>query len=30
MKSENGIALLFYIFLSHGNGRKNEKRGGRV
>ena len=28
MQSENGILLLFYIFLSHGNERKkNEKRG---
>jgi hypothetical protein len=27
MQSENGILLLFYIFLSHGNERKkNEKR----
>jgi hypothetical protein len=30
MQSENGILLLFYIFLSHGNGKKenktNEKR----
>ena len=26
MQSENGILLLFYIFLSHGNGEKNEKR----
>jgi hypothetical protein len=25
--SENGIVLLFYIFLSHGNEKKNEKRG---
>ena len=25
MQSENGILLLFYIFLSHG--KKNEKRG---
>ena len=29
MQSENGILLLFYIFLSHGNEEeKNEKRGG--
>ena len=30
MQSENGILLLFYIFLSHGNGKKkkkNEKKG---
>jgi len=30
MQSENGILLLFYIFLSHGNEKKkkkNEKRG---
>jgi hypothetical protein len=31
MQSENGILLLFYIFLSHGNEEKkkekNEKRG---
>jgi hypothetical protein len=30
MQSENGILLLFYIFLSHGNekkGKKNEKGG---
>ena len=26
MQSENGILLLFYIFLSHGN----EKKGGRM
>jgi hypothetical protein len=26
MQSENGILLLFYIFLSHGNREKNEKR----
>jgi hypothetical protein len=26
MQSENGILLLFYIFLSHGNEKKNEKR----
>jgi hypothetical protein len=25
MQSENGILLLFYIFLSHGNGKKNIK-----
>jgi hypothetical protein len=33
MQSENGILLLFYIFLSHGNERKKnekEKKGGRV
>ena len=34
MQSENGILLLFYIFLSHGNGgkkkKKNEKRGDAV
>ena len=31
MQSENGILLLFYIFLSHGNEKKNEKGGdGRV
>ena len=28
MQSENGILLLFYIFLSHGNEKKNGKRGG--
>ena len=27
MQSENGILLLFYIFLSHGNKKKNEKEG---
>ena len=28
-KHENGILLLFYIFLSHGNeGEKNRKKGG--
>jgi hypothetical protein len=26
MQSENGILLLFYIFLSNGNEKKNEKR----
>jgi hypothetical protein len=31
MQSENGILLLFYIFLSHGNEeKKNEKRGDAV
>ena len=31
MQSENGILLLFYIFLSHGNEEeKNEKRGDAV
>ena len=30
MQSENGIILLFYIFLSHGNEKKNEKRGHAV
>jgi hypothetical protein len=29
MQSENGILLLFYIFLNHGNGKKM-KKGGRV
>jgi hypothetical protein len=34
-RSENGIIFLFYIFLSHGNGKKkkkkkNEKRGDAV
>jgi hypothetical protein len=28
--SENGILLLFYIFLSHGNGKEKEKRGDAV
>jgi hypothetical protein len=29
MQSENGIVLLFYIFLSHGNEEKRkEKKGG--
>ena len=28
MQSENGILLLFYIFLSHGNERKKMKKGG--
>ena len=28
MQSENGILLLFYIFLSHGNEKKMKKRGG--
>jgi hypothetical protein len=27
MQSENGILLLFYIFLSHGNEKTNENRG---
>jgi hypothetical protein len=27
MQSENGILLLFYIFLSHGNGKKMKKGG---
>ena len=27
MQSENGILLLFYIFLSHGNGGKKWKKG---
>jgi hypothetical protein len=27
MQSENGILLLFYIFLSHGNERKKELKG---
>jgi hypothetical protein len=26
MQSENGILLLFYIFLSHGNERKKKER----
>ena len=26
MQSENGILLLFYIFLSHGNGKKKKKK----
>ena len=34
MQSENGILLLFYIFLSHGNGKKTIAifffKGGRV
>jgi hypothetical protein len=31
MQSENGILLLFYIFLSHGNEKKkNGKRGDAV
>jgi hypothetical protein len=31
MQSENGTLLLFYIFLSHGNEKKqNEKRGDAV
>jgi hypothetical protein len=35
MQSENGILLLFYIFLSHGNEEENKikkklKKGGRV
>jgi hypothetical protein len=33
MQSENGILLLFYIFLSHGNEKKKElkmEKGGRV
>jgi hypothetical protein len=32
MQSENGILLLFYLFLSHGNEKKEEKneKGGRV
>jgi hypothetical protein len=29
-KHENGILLLFYIFLSHGNEEKKMKKGGRV
>ena len=28
VQSENGILLLFYIFLSHGNERKKMKKGG--
>ena len=28
MQSENGILLLFYIFLSHGNEKKKKKKGG--
>jgi hypothetical protein len=28
MQSENRILLLFYIFLSHGNGKKKKKGGG--
>jgi hypothetical protein len=28
MQSENGILVLFYIFLSHGNKKKNEKKRG--
>jgi hypothetical protein len=27
MQSENGILLLFYIFLSHGNEKKMKKGG---
>jgi hypothetical protein len=32
MQSENGILLLFYIFLSHGNEKKEKqlKKGGGV
>jgi hypothetical protein len=30
MQSENSILLLFYIFLSHGNGEKKRKRGHAV
>ena len=30
MQSENGILLLFYIFLSHGNEKKKKKNGKRV
>jgi hypothetical protein len=26
MQSENGILLQFYIFLSHGNEKKKEKK----
>ena len=28
MQSENGILLLFYIFLSHGNKKKKKKKKG--
>ena len=31
MQSENGILLLFYIFLSHGNEKKKKnEKGGKV
>ena len=30
MQSENGILLLFYIFLSHGNEEEKLKKGGRA
>jgi hypothetical protein len=26
MQTENGILLLFYIFLSHGNGKKKKEQ----